>query len=151
MKPSAIFAVVFGAFLLLPSCNEGPQISTPEHIEWSLESMENYVGDIPGDHIPNLKLFMAKASGNAGCNAYNGSFSLQGEKLKFQASEFALTKKMCPPVIMEVEDHYLTLLSEVRRWKINKGAQLLLLNDSGDELMSFQFVRHLESNEQISN
>lgn len=145
------FSMLLGALaaLILVSCNSNPTITSPEHVEWKVEKMADYESAIADENRPTLKLFMAKAVGSTGCNSFNGSFSLQSESIKFPAPTFALTKKMCPPNLMEIEKHYIGLLGRVESWTIDGDNVLHLKDGTGTELLVMSFVRELESTETL--
>lgn len=149
MKRYTRLALAISTFLAIASCNSAPSISSPEHVEWAVESMAEFNVELTEETTPTLKLFMAKATGKAGCNNFNGSFSMQGEGIKFPTPTFAVTKKMCPPEVMEIEEHYLGLLGRVQSWKITDNNKLLFLDDLGNELLTLSFVRELESTETL--
>ena len=66
-------------------------------------------------------------SGSAGCNTYQGAYTLDGPTLTFGPA--AVTRKACESPIMEQEQRYLAYLEEVSTYTI-VGSQLRL--DTGD-------------------
>lgn len=85
---------------------------------------------------PSLRLdpVQARFSGHAGCNRISGSFELDGERLVF--GPMASTRRACVPDD-GAEERFLKTLSEVRRWRIDSGA-LLLLGESGAPLLTLR-------------
>ncbi|NVK27188.1 MAG: META domain-containing protein [Flavobacteriia bacterium] len=134
--------------LITASCSSNSdKVDLPIHAEWSVISMSGYEGDIQADHIPTLRMVLANVHGSAGCNDYQGRFMMLDHKLSFNASEFAVTRKMCPPVIMEVEDVFLQNMSMVESWQINSDNELILSNDVGEEVLRFEYIKAIEPEE----
>ncbi|MDN3492525.1 DUF4377 domain-containing protein [Winogradskyella bathintestinalis] len=77
-----------------------------------------------------------RVMGNNGCNNYNGSItSLDSISIKFGA--IATTRKMCPD--MTVSDRFDNALRNSVSYK-KDGLNLLLLNNSGEEILRFKKV-----------
>jgi heat shock protein HslJ len=77
---------------------------------------------------PNLVLQAAdhRVAGFSGCNRLIGSYTLQGDSLRF--GQMAGTRMACMSG-MEIEDKFLKVLGTVAGWRIS-GNQLQLLDDS---------------------
>lgn len=77
-----------------------------------------------------------KVSGSAGCNRYNGTFTVSGNNITF-ASPMASTMMMCEQALMDQESAYLTALSEVKTFAV-KGDILTLTGEDGTKLVVYQ-------------
>jgi putative lipoprotein len=66
-----------------------------------------------------------RVSGLAGCNRYNGSYTLDGASLRF--GPIAGTMMACPPALAEQEQRLHAAMAQVRGWRIANG--LLHLTD----------------------
>lgn len=148
MLRKTLSLLTLGAMFFLASCSSNSdKIELPIHAEWSIISMAGYEGELPADHSPTLRMVLANVHGNAGCNEYQGRFTMLNNTLKFNASEFAVTRKMCPPVVMEVEDVFLQNMTMVNSWQINSDNELILSNDVGNEVLRFEYIREIEPEE----
>lgn len=65
-----------------------------------------------------------KVSGSAGCNRYNGTYTISGNSITF-SSPMATTMMMCEQAVMEQESAYLQALGEAKTYAVN-GDQLTL-------------------------
>ena len=83
-----------------------------------------WIGDDPvvGRNPVSLTFSEDRAYGNAGCNHWFASYQLDGQTLRF--SEIGSTRKMCAEHIMQQEQHFLELLSQIERWDVSKIDQL---------------------------
>ena len=110
----------------------------PEGVDWALTS---YVTDEATATVPfavdaTLRLEDGQASGSGGCNAFTGSYQLDGASIDF-SDELTRTLKLCEEDIQAVEDGYLTVLPEVTGWAI--VAEVLELSDAfGDTILTFE-------------
>lgn len=146
LRKFSILAAVAIAFTTV-SCNSSNKgFETPIHAEWSIHTLNGYEGTSLADHHPTLRMVLANVNGTAGCNQYNGRFSMTDNKLTFNSEAFALTKKMCPIEVMEVEDLFLHNMGEVASWKID-GTELQLLNEEGKTVIVASYVKAIDPNE----
>jgi heat shock protein HslJ len=65
-----------------------------------------------------------QVSGKSGCNRFTGQYKLEGNKI--QSGPVAVTKMMCPPELMAVENAFLKALRETETYSIS-GDHLMLL------------------------
>ena len=72
-------------------------------------------------------------SGNAGCNTYNGSFTVDGGAIDI--GPLATTKMACPPPASDIEAAYLPALDAVGSWEILPSGQLVL---RGPQVLTYQ-------------
>jgi copper homeostasis protein (lipoprotein) len=77
-----------------------------------------------------------KLTGYAGCNRMTGSYTLEGEALRF--GHTATTKMACVKG-MDTEDAFLKALGQVRHWHID-GEHLILSDEFGNVLAHFEAV-----------
>ncbi|WP_421683806.1 META domain-containing protein [Stutzerimonas urumqiensis] len=73
-----------------------------------------------------------RAYGNAGCNHWFGTYSLDGTQIDF--SDIGSTRMACDPLIMKQENDFLDTLSRVERWDISNTDQLRLWPNEGAPL-----------------
>lgn len=123
------FTFLFLATTLIMSCKTVKEIKTSELThKWILRSINgsNAAESFPGK-TPTIEFDLAKnrISGNSGCNNYNGSYTLVGNK--FSAPNLASTRMAC---VNGGEEHtYLQLLSKPSEISINKNGQLEFTQD----------------------
>jgi heat shock protein HslJ len=72
-------------------------------------------------------------AGFAGCNTYNGSFSVDGAAIDI--GPLATTRIACPPPASDIEAVYLPALDAVGDWEILPSGQLVL---SGPQVLTYQ-------------
>ena len=70
-----------------------------------------------------------KVMGNAGCNRYFGSASIDGRTIEF--GSLGSTRKMCHESIMNQEMAFMQALDIVKRWDMKNG--LLFMYAGGEE------------------
>ena len=63
--------------------------------------------------------------GNAACNDYRSSYTLEGRRLRF-ARTVALTTRTCDQDTMETEERFLATLNDVSRAAIAPSGSLVL-------------------------
>lgn len=107
---------------------------TPEGVVWSLTS----VGDtaVPSGVDANLYLEDGDANGNAGCNSFSGSYSLDGSSLTFDPN-MAVTQAFCEGPAQNVEDAFLPALATVASWSI-EGTALSLADEAGTTVLTYE-------------
>jgi len=72
-------------------------------------------------------------AGFAGCNTYNGSFTLDGGSIDI--GPLTMTEMACPPPASDIEAVYLPALDAVGRWEILPTGQLVL---SGPQVLTYE-------------
>lgn len=77
-----------------------------------------------------------KVSGSAGCNRYNGTYTVSGNSITF-SSPLATTMMMCDEAVMEQESAYLQALGEAKTFSVN-GDQLTLAGADNSSLVVYQ-------------
>lgn len=106
---------------------------------WELESYLDANGEMANrktDTVVTAQFQAEKVSGIAGCNNYNSSYQVDGNKLTFSAP--ASTRKMCadPAGIMDQEYAYLSALSEVQTFK-QRDDKLEMRDADGETILVF--------------
>ncbi|WP_342243173.1 META domain-containing protein [Pseudomonas sp. OTU5201] len=109
------------AATLAGCATDRPQLKTGTtyQVEW--------IGERPLIDRSHLTITLGednRAYGNAGCNHWFASYTLEGGKLTFGAA--GSTRKMCAPALMEQEQRFLDALGKVQRWDISSIDQLRL-------------------------
>jgi len=103
-----------------------------ENTEWSLIAMngQSTPTDIPVTLFlkPEETGGMGTVGGTAGCNQYNGQYTLEGENLTF--SEFIVTLMACEEPVMQVESAFLAALQTSQSYQI-LGAKLVINTSDG--------------------
>ncbi|MEL6567623.1 MAG: META domain-containing protein [Pseudomonadota bacterium] len=84
------------------------------------------------DEAPASIAFLPETtvSGSAGCNSFNGAFTLDGAQIGF--GPLATTRKLCPEPVMEQERFVLDTLGEVISAGVNEDGVLFLSTLNGD-------------------
>jgi heat shock protein HslJ len=110
---------------------ENPDLTEPT---WVLVSYYNG-GDafVPVPPIAEITLLFStdgRVQGNAGCNEYFGTYRLDGGLTDI--GSLASTEKYClsPEGVMDLEQHYLSLLQETTRYNIDGDELVLSIYDT---------------------
>lgn len=122
-----LFSCLLSAGCSIPGL--GPQSPDLTEITWVLVSYING-GDtfVPAPLTAEITLFFGHdglVHGNAGCNEYSGTCRLDGGLITI--GPLAATEKYClsPEGVMDLEQHYLSLLQQTTRYQ-RDGDQLVL-------------------------
>jgi heat shock protein HslJ len=112
--------------------------ATPEGATWSLTaySVDGAETAVPENVEASLRMEDGEATGNGGCNAFFGTYELDGADLSF-AGEVGSTMMMCEPDAQAVEDAYLPLLGGVTTWAMDSNV-LSLSDASGAAVLTFE-------------
>jgi len=86
------------------------------------------------DKRPTIEFKDGNVSGFAGCNTYNGTVTIDGNKLTF--GPLASTKKACGPVETKIESTFLAQLEKVASYSFAAG-RLLLQDKDGKQILIF--------------
>ena len=73
-----------------------------------------------------------RVSGSSGCNRYFGTYSTEGDGLRF--GQMGRTSMACPSANMNVEAEYLAVLSDVKTASVTPDGELVLRTADGREL-----------------
>lgn len=77
-----------------------------------------------------------RLAGMASCNRYGGQYERTAEGMSFDYM-FA-TKMACAPALMDQEQRFLELMSDVKRATIGRRGELVLTTSEGEEIKAFQ-------------
>ena len=75
-------------------------------------------------------------SGSAGCNRYNGTYTVSGNSISFSVN-MAMTMMMCEQAIMDQESAYINTLGQVKTYTIS-GDRLSLNGADGKPILVYQ-------------
>lgn len=104
-----------------------------EDMYWKLTRLEGEpIGRVDGQREPHLVLHSGeqRLAGSGGCNRLMGSYELRDDTLTFGG---VATSRMACPDGMEQEQRFLSVLSDVRFWRID-GSHLELLGPAREIL-----------------
>jgi len=141
MKKKTLFilaGILLLATILFSACSPGSQ--GLDATSWKLSSYLDDQGQtaevLPGSVI-NADFQATVVSGISGCNNYNGSYTVDKDKLTF--GPMATTRQMCadPLGIMQQEQAYLSALEKVASYKV-EGKTLEMYDDRGKSILKFQ-------------
>jgi len=99
------------------------QVGSSWQVEW--------LGERPLIDDSHLSLTLTeegRAYGDGGCNRWLSGYELQGNTLKFTAP--ASTLMACPEALMEQEQRFHQMLSQVTRWDFSEKGELRLWTDT---------------------
>lgn len=135
---SLLFAALLTTIVL--ACNQqsapsgGGSNAPLEKTNWKLSQLPALPGALPeAAKAVTLLLDSSRAAGNAGCNRFFGSYTLNGSKLQFTG--IGSTKMFCEGK-MEIENSVMNALNNTNTWHI-AGKTLSLIKDS-DTLARFE-------------
>jgi heat shock protein HslJ len=114
-----IVAVPAGSVAPTPSAAGGP--TTLVDTSWAATSIG---GTAVGAVVPTLKFDPGTASGNSGCNTYNGTYSVDGKTIAF--GPLISTKMACVGAGNDVEAAFLAALQGASTWSIAADGTLHL-------------------------
>lgn len=98
--------------------------------------LENLNGQTLLPDMPVILSFTKEGFyGSDGCNLYNGSYTLDGEKITVN-DNIAVTLMACEEQVMKQGSAYITALSQAKGYKIT-NQQLTLLDSQGKTLATF--------------
>lgn len=123
MKRSLIIAV-----LALGACTT-VQTRQIDGVEWRAVDI-NGVPAAEGGPV-TLRLDAGQASGNAGCNRYNGGYQLQRPDQRIRFSAITSTRMACAPALMDQERRYVAILEAVSGYSFYGDGSLSLIAADG--------------------
>ncbi|MBC3464671.1 META domain-containing protein [uncultured Pseudomonas sp.] len=97
----------------------------PSKLQQERSYVLEWIGERPLIDYSHLTLTLAndgRAYGNAGCNHWFASYTLDGEQLSF--GKIGKTRKLCAPALMEQEKRFLQALETVQRWDVSAIEQI---------------------------
>lgn len=136
MKNKVLTAFLIMA-IFLSACNVGGGTSSLvlDNSHWVLEQINGQA--VIADTLPTLSFNEdQKVAGNASCNTFVGSYTLEGNKLSF--GNLASAKMFCaePEGLMDQEGAYLAALESATGYRSEEG-KLLLIDDSDSTVLVF--------------
>lgn len=105
---------VISALALVSGCVSDPKPASPAPVlegQWQVEDINNS-GVIDSSFI-TLNVTGNTVSGSAGCNNFTGSITQSVDTISI--SKLTLTRKMCPPALMQQEQKYMQALSSIKQ------------------------------------
>lgn len=137
-----IFTIGSMSILLLAACSTSGSDQELTGNIWLLSEL-NGKPPITGTAITAEFDDEGRVGGSSGCNNYNTSYEVGGDKLAV-GDPIASTMMACPEPIMEQERDYLQALAATTTFEIANG-ELIIKDSNGDELARFDAVsRSLE-------
>ena len=116
-----------------PPSDAAPPAAGLPGTSWTLVDLDGSV-EFDASVAPNLVFADdGTLAGFAGCNTYNGSFTLDGSTIDI--GPLATTKMACSPPGSDVEAAYLPALDAVGSWEIQSSGELVL---SGPQVLTYQ-------------
>ncbi|RAS17564.1 MULTISPECIES: META domain-containing protein [Microvirgula] len=101
--------------------------------EWLVEDIAGR-GLIDASHVTIDFGEDGRLSGQASCNSYVGGYQIGGETLRIP---LAMTTMMhCAPALMQQEEHFLSLLRQVRWFEFDADGALILVTESHERLIA---------------
>lgn len=97
----------------------------PSKLQQERNYVLEWIGERPLIDYSHLTLTLAedgRAYGNAGCNHWFASYTLDGDQLSF--GKVGKTRKLCAPALMEQEQRFLQALETVQRWDVSAIEQI---------------------------
>jgi heat shock protein HslJ len=90
---------------------------------WTVTGYNNgrqaVVSPAPGTELSLAFAEDGSLSGNAGCNSFRASYTVDGDRMTVGPA--ATTRKFCGPEVMDQERAFLAALGSVTRWTIDGG------------------------------
>jgi heat shock protein HslJ len=124
--------------LVFSACAPLTRTSDPlEGSNWTLESLGPT--NALESNKPTLRFSEGLVRGSAGCNSFQGDYSITGQKIAF--SELAMTLMACPEPegVMDQEQSYVRALQQVDRFEFSEG-RLILKTKSETDLTFTQLL-----------
>jgi heat shock protein HslJ len=97
---------------------------------WTLSSLPGQVSIV--GHPATLNFANGRVSGSDGCNRYNGSYALTGDKLRI-GGDLVATRMACPEPVMRQAEAFGSALTQATTFR-RDGQRLLLLDAAGAQL-----------------
>jgi heat shock protein HslJ len=101
---------------------------------------ETLEGEPVADDVESTLRFESEGRvvGSAGCNNFQGTYEVEGSTLSF--GPMAVTRKMCPPAVMDQEAAFLQAMEKVRIFTWGEDGSLLLGGEDGEPSRFVPFV-----------
>ncbi len=106
---------------------------------WILSRFDDGAGDVISvpvqDETPKASFGSGTISGFTGCNAFSGSYALDGSKMDI--GPLKTTSKACDDLGTAVEAIFLGSMDQVTKWKVNDKGKLVLRGGDGAPVLTF--------------
>ena len=129
MKRIIVLLTICAGVMILAACSSSGSSLTGK--VWMLTEL-NGAPLVAGSGISAQFTSDGKVSGSAGCNQYNGTYTVSGSSITFP-TPIATTMMMCDQSLMDQEAAYLKALGEAKTYKV-KGDQLTLADANNTSL-----------------
>lgn len=104
-------------------------------VEWVVEDLAG-AGIIDSSRMTVEFFDESRLAGRASCNRYGGQYELTAEGMTFDY--MFSTKMACAPALMNQEDRFLKLMSNVKRAEIGPNGKLVLTTSSNEEITAYK-------------
>ncbi|MBK1850794.1 META domain-containing protein [Marinobacter sp. 1-4A] len=104
-------------------------------VEWVVEDLAG-AGIIDSSRMTVEFFDENRLAGRASCNRYGGQYELTAEGMTFDY--MFSTKMACAPALMNQEDRFLKLMSNVKRAEIGPNGKLVLTTSSNEEITAYK-------------
>lgn len=133
MRMKSLCFIAFGALTLGCGNAQDVQTAQEQHImaKWTLHALMdsgNKININVGEKPVFVEFRNQEFNGNAGCNNFFGSYQLEGNQLKTNGA--GMTRMMCAPESMAIEDALSKLFTESGSSMQLDGNTLILQKDS---------------------
>ena len=109
-----------------------------EGVLWRMVSYRNADSEMV-QSFPEVKSIAGfengQVTGNTGCNNYNGTYDVDGNRISF--GPMASTLMACPPPETEQEQGYLSALGMVSTFAVD-GDNLEMMNEAGEVVLAYE-------------
>jgi heat shock protein HslJ len=135
MKKTLTVFVVFTALLVFTACASSSGQAGLTGKVWVVTALSGKP-PVPTTAITAHFNADGSLSESAGCNVYNGKYTVSGDQIKISAP-LATTMKACPDPVMAQESAYLKALGDAKTYKL-QGDQLSLIDGNNTELVVYK-------------
>lgn len=101
--------------------------------EWVVEDIAGQ-GIIDASRVTLNFDTQGRVYGNASCNGYSGQYKQAGDAWTF--SQLITTKKLCPPALMEQEQRFTAVLTQVDEIRRDDTGALVLTSPEGHRILA---------------
>ena len=115
------------ALLAFSACATSATAAKIEGRDWRAQDVNGV--PVTGDRPPTLRLQGKRATGNAGCNNFAGSYKLKSGRIEF--GPVISTRMACDPAVMEQERRFISILAAARSFTRYGNGSLSLIAPDG--------------------
>lgn len=130
-------ALFLSACAMMPGAGSS-QVTTENLVQGSEWVVEDIAGKglIDSSHVTMVFMEDNRVGGSSSCNNYNGEYQLNGSKFTI-GDNIASTRRACAPALMNQEESFLKLLTNVSQASFGDNGELLLSTPEGDTIRAF--------------